>query len=222
MFDRAGERLFLVDEEGHELPVERTLLLYLRLIGSAGRGGKVAVPITVTSRVEEIAGEAGLEIVRTPAAPAELTRAAAEDGIVFAGALGGVYVFPQFLPAHDSVTSLCKLLELLATVDEPLSKLAADLPRSTVVHRQIACPWGMKGLVMRILNERWAGRDLDLTDGIKLFEERGWAQALPDPDEPVIHVYAEGQTPEASEELAGELRAIIEDIEQGEAAAART
>jgi mannose-1-phosphate guanylyltransferase / phosphomannomutase len=80
----------------------------------------------------------------------------------------------------------------------------------------------MKGLVMRILNERWAGRDLDLTDGIKLFEERGWAQALPDPDEPVIHVYAEGQTPEASEELAGELRAIIEDIEQGEATAART
>ena len=48
---------------------------------------------------------------------------------------------------------------------------------------------------MRILNERWSGRDLDLTDGIKVFEERGWAQALPDPDEPVIHLYAEGETP---------------------------
>jgi mannose-1-phosphate guanylyltransferase/phosphomannomutase len=80
----------------------------------------------------------------------------------------------------------------------------------------------MKGLVMRILNERWAGRNLDLTDGIKVFEDRGWAQALPDPDEPLIHVYAEGQTAESSEELAGELRAIIEDIEQGEAAGART
>ena len=47
---------------------------------------------------------------------------------------------------------------------------------------------------MRILNERWSGRNLDLTDGIKVFEERGWAQALPDPDEPVIHLYAEGET----------------------------
>jgi mannose-1-phosphate guanylyltransferase/phosphomannomutase len=75
---------------------------------------------------------------------------------------------------------------------------------------------------MRILNERWAGRNLDLTDGIKVFEDRGWAQALPDPDEPLIHVYAEGHTAESSEELAGELRAIIEDIEQGEAAGART
>jgi mannose-1-phosphate guanylyltransferase/phosphomannomutase len=80
----------------------------------------------------------------------------------------------------------------------------------------------MKGLVMRILNERWSGRNLDLTDGIKVFEERGWAQALPDPDEPVIHLYAEGESSEVSEELAGELRAIIEDIEQGEVAHTRT
>ena len=62
VFDRAGERLFLVDEQGHELPVEKTLLLFLRLLGAAGKRGTVAVPVTVTSRVEELAGEAGLEV----------------------------------------------------------------------------------------------------------------------------------------------------------------
>jgi phosphomannomutase len=45
---------------------------------------------------------------------------------------------------------------------------------------------------------------------------------LPDPDEPVIHLYAEGETAEASEELASELREIVEEIEQGEAVPART
>src|SRR5205823_1807524 len=85
------------------------VLPLLRLIGQADGGGRVAFPITITSRVEEIAAESGLEVVRTPAAPAELTRAASQDGVVFAGALGGVYVFPQFLPAYDAVTSLCKL-----------------------------------------------------------------------------------------------------------------
>ena len=50
---------------------------------------------------------------------------------------------------------------------------------------------------MRVLNERLAGRDVDLTDGIKLFDERGWAQVLPDPDEPLLHLYAEGETREA-------------------------
>jgi phosphomannomutase len=45
---------------------------------------------------------------------------------------------------------------------------------------------------------------------------------LPDPDEPLVHLYAEGETAEESEELAGELREVIEAIQQGEEATART
>ena len=84
VFDRAGERLFVVDEQGREIPAEQTLLLFLRLIGEAGWTGKVAVPVTVTSCVETIAEPFGLEVVRTPAAPAELSKAAIADEIVFA------------------------------------------------------------------------------------------------------------------------------------------
>jgi mannose-1-phosphate guanylyltransferase / phosphomannomutase len=222
VFDRAGERLYLIDEQAHEIAVEQALLLYLRLIGSNGRRGKLAFPVTVTSQVDRLVEGSELEIVRTRASLQDLTRAAAQDGVVFAGAVGGGYVFPEFLPGYDAVASLAKLLELLAPVQRPISELVAELPRPTLVHRQLACPWSTKGLVMRVLNERLAGRELDLTDGIKVFDERGWAQVLPDPDEPLLHLYAEGATIEASEELAAELRELVEQIEQGEAAAART
>jgi len=214
VFDRAGERLFLVDEQAREIPVEQTLLLFLRLIGSSGMRGKVAVPITVTSQVERLAAESALEVVRTPASLAELTKAATEDGVIFAGAVGGGYVFPRFLPAYDAVAALCNLLELLASVEQPISELVADLPASTVVHRQLACPWALKGLVMRVLTERMKGRELDLTDGIKVLDDRGWAQLLPDQDEPLLHIYAEGKTEEASAELEEELRRLVEEIMQ--------
>ena len=75
---------------------------------------------------------------------------------------------------------------------------------------------------MRVLNERLAGRDLDLTDGIKLIDARGWSQVLPDPDEPLVHLYAEGETPEASEELEREVRELVEEIMQGDTDATRT
>jgi mannose-1-phosphate guanylyltransferase/phosphomannomutase len=110
------------------------------------------------------------------------------------------------------MASLCKLLELLAPVRRPLSELVRDLPRPTLVHRQVQCPWALKGTVMRVLNERFADREVDLLDGIKIFDERGWAQVLPDPDEPMIHVYAEGATDEASEELEEELRRLVTDV----------
>src|SRR5213078_3445038 len=110
VFDRAGERLFLIDEQGREISVEQTLLLFLRLIGSNGRRGKLAFPVTVTSQVDELVRDSDLEVVRTPASLADLTRAAAEQDVIFAGAVGGGYVFPEFLPAYDAVASLCKLL----------------------------------------------------------------------------------------------------------------
>jgi mannose-1-phosphate guanylyltransferase / phosphomannomutase len=214
VFDRAGERLYVLDERAQEIPVEQTLLLFLRLIGSNGGGGKAAVPVTVTHQVERFAETSGLEVVRTPASLAELTLAASDDGVVFAGAVGGGYVFPEFLPAYDAVAALCNLLELLAPLDRSLSELVADLPASTVVHRQLPCPWGLKGTVMRVLTERLRGRTLDLTDGVKVIDEQGWAQLLPDPDEPLLHIYAEGASEAESAALEADLRAVIEEIMQ--------
>ena len=216
VFDRAGERLVIVDEQGREIPTEQTLLLFLHLIGEAGWTGKVAVPVTVTSCVEAIAEPFGLEVIRTPAAPVELTRVAIAEEIVFAGASGGVYVFPKFLPGYDAVGSLCTLLELLARVQQPVSELVAGLPASHVRHRQIACPWAVKGLVMRVLAERLKDRELDLTDGIKVIDERGWVEVLPDPDEPLVHIYAEGGDEETSKELEAELRVLVDEAMSGQ------
>ena len=67
---------------------------------------------------------------------------------------------------------------------------------------------------MRVLTERLRSRKVDLLDGIKLFDRRGWAQVLPDPDEPVVHVYAEGKTEEDSLALEAELQAMVEEIMQ--------
>ncbi len=211
VFDRAAERLYLIDETGREVGVERALLLLLKLLGSSGVTGRAALPVTVTSQADRLVEGTGIEIVRTPASLAELTRAAAAEGVVFAGAVGGGYVWPAFLPAYDAMTSLCKLLELLAPVGSPLSELVAELPAPTLVHRQLQCPWALKGTVMRVLNERLAERDVDLTDGIKLFGERGWAQVLPDGDEPIVHIYAEGETEADSEALEAELRGLIDE-----------
>jgi mannose-1-phosphate guanylyltransferase/phosphomannomutase len=189
----------------------------LKLIGSNGRRGKLAFPVTVTGQVDRILKGSGLEVIRTPASLSELTKAAAQDGVIFAGAIGGGYVFPDFLPAYDAMASLCKLLELLAPVEQPLSSLVSELPVSTLVHRQLPCPWTQKGTVMRVLTERLKGRDLDLLDGIKVNDRRGWAQVLPDPDEPLVHIYAEGQDERTSNELEEELRQLVEDVLQQEA-----
>jgi len=68
---------------------------------------------------------------------------------------------------------------------------------------------------MRIVTERMKGKKVDTLDGIKVFEERGWAQVLPDPDEPLVHVYAEGRTPEEAATLEEEFLKLVEEIVTG-------
>ena len=75
---------------------------------------------------------------------------------------------------------------------------------------------------MRLLNEQLATRRLDLMDGVKAYDDRGWVQVLPDPDEPLVHLYAEGETEELTEELAAEVAALVEAIVQGDAVEQRT
>src|SRR6202007_308907 len=203
-------------------PPDQPPLLSPRLIGSNGRTGRLAFPVTVTSQVDRFVEGSGLEIIRTGASLQDRPGRAAGDGVLFGGAVGGGFVFPEFLPGYDAVASLVKLLELLAPLNRPISEIVAELPRPTLVHRTLRCRWSLTGLVMRVLTERLSGRELDLTDGIKFWDERGWSQVLPDPDEPLLHLYAEGETQEGSEELMDELRGLVEEIAQGEAATART
>src|SRR2546421_7775035 len=99
---------------------------------------------------------------------------------------------------------------------KPLSELVSELPASTLVHRQLPCPWSLKGTVMRMLTERLRNRNLDLLDGIKVIDRRGWAQVLPDPDEPAVHIYAERNTREQSHELEAALRRLVDQIMQTE------
>ena len=212
VLDESGERIYLVDEEAREVPVEQELLLFLSLLASDAKKGTLALPTTVTSLAEPLVKGSSLEVKRTPASLSALTRAAVHDNVVFAGSVGGGFVFPDFLPAYDGVASLGKLLELLAPVEQPLSELVAGLPESTVVHREVRCPWDRKGTVMRVLTERLKGKKVDTLDGIKVFEKRGWAQVLPDPDEPLVHVYAEGKTAADAASLEEEFLALVEEI----------
>jgi mannose-1-phosphate guanylyltransferase/phosphomannomutase len=65
-------------------------------------------------------------------------------------------------------------------------------------------PWEQKGLVMRTLVERIKDRELVLVDGVKVLHDGGWALVLPDVEEPVTHVWAEGASDAEARGLAQE------------------
>ncbi|CAN5867026.1 mannose-1-phosphate guanyltransferase [soil metagenome] len=204
VIDPDGEHLTLIDDEGHPLDGTQALLAMVSLMAGHLDGDRLALPVSVTRAAEAIAREHGVGVQHTKTSAPALMEAATEPGVGFAGGVDGGFILPGFLPAFDAAASLVKLLELLAVTDQRLSKVVAALPRVHIAHETVVTPWEQKGLIMRSLVEHSKDRELELVDGVKVIHGDGWALALPDPEEPVTHVWAEGSTDGDARRLAQE------------------
>jgi mannose-1-phosphate guanylyltransferase / phosphomannomutase len=213
VFDRAAERVILIDELAREIPPDAALYLLVGLVAKhyAGRG-RIVLPANVSRAADQIADAHGVEVLHSGITQAGLIETAARDDVVFAGTPDGGYVFRGVQPGFDAVMSLAKVLELLSLEQRPLSVLCEEVPSTALIHQRAPVPWSLKGLAMRELSERVKTVRVENADGIRVEENGGWAQLVPDPDEPLFHIYAEGVDGEESVELARRYRALLEEV----------
>jgi mannose-1-phosphate guanylyltransferase/phosphomannomutase len=204
VLDPDGEHLTLIDDSGHVLTDEQSLLALLTLVSGHLVGDTVALPVTVTKHAETIASQHGVRVRRTKLISSALMDAASEPGVGFSGSTDGGFILPGFLHAFDAAANLVKVLELLARSGESLSTIVGRLPRTHLAHETVLTPREQKGMVMRSLVEMSKDRDVQLIDGVKVRHDGGWALALPDPEEPLTHVWAEGSTDAEAKGLASE------------------
>ena len=204
VLDPDGERLRLIDDEGHVLSDTEALLALLSLLPGKIAGDKVALPVSTTQLAGGIVAAHGTEVVVTKLSNPALMDAATEPGVGFAGNTDGGFILPGFLPAFDAAATFIKMLDLLAHHGRRLSEVVAELPRPHLAHEVVVTPWEQKGTVMRTLVEQSKDREVELVDGVKVRHGAGWALALPDPEEPVTHVWAEADTDADARRLAQE------------------
>jgi mannose-1-phosphate guanylyltransferase / phosphomannomutase len=204
VIDPDGEMLILIDDTGTVLSHDQALLALLRLLPGRLFGDRVALPVSTTRLAEEILAPEGIGVTYTKLSSAALMDVATEPGVGFAGNTEGNYVLPGFMPGFDAAATFVKVLDLLAFHERRLSEVVEGLPRPHVVHETVVTPWDQKGAVMRSLVDRGKDRELVLVDGVKVLHDDGWVLALPDPEEPVTHLWAEADTDADAKRLAQE------------------
>jgi mannose-1-phosphate guanylyltransferase/phosphomannomutase len=167
----------------------------------------------VSREADRIATANGASIAWAKLSAAHLMEVAGAGGVAFGASGAGGYLWPDFLPAADAVATMAKVLDLLASTGRTLSSVVAGLPSVHVAHETVSTPWERKGTVMRTTMEQAQDKELVLVDGIKVLHADGWALVLPDPEEPLTHVWAEGGSEGGARALAqeyvGRIRAAL-------------
>lgn len=192
-----GERLVLVDETGQAIQGSRLTAVVMELVLAGQPRGAVAVPVTTSSLVEQVARHHEGQVIRTRANPTALMRACQEKPRLLCAGSGELgFIFPQLHPGFDAMFTTAKLLELLTVQERSLAQINAHLPVVFWKSQTIHCPWRLKGAWMRHLLETHTPDLLDLTDGVRIFPQGydpdHWVLFLPDATEPQVHLVVNG------------------------------
>jgi mannose-1-phosphate guanylyltransferase / phosphomannomutase len=212
VIDPDGEHVTVIDDEGHVLTAEQALLAMIALVAGQRANARIVLPVSASLAAERIAADAGAEVVWGKVSSAHIMDLAASGGVALAATQDGGFIFPDFLPAYDAMAALVNLLELLARSGLRLSKLVTGLPPVHIAHETVVTPWEQKGLVMRRVVENVKDKEVLLVDGVKVMHEGGWALVLPDPDEPLTHVWAEAESDSDARRLGQEYARGIRQI----------
>ncbi len=124
--------------------VDGALLLFLRLVTANVDSGRVAVPITVTSQVDWIVGDR-LEIVRTrrrspTSRTPRLRRAWSSRAPSAADTCSRASSRPTTRWRRSATCSSCSRRSAARSRSS-----CAELPHSTLVHREMQCSWALEG-----------------------------------------------------------------------------
>lgn len=211
MLDAGAELLFLVDERGRVLSGDQALSLVSLLTLKSDKSKsaakrQIAVTITATKAIDEIAKKFRGEVIRTKTNPRSMMEIAKQPDIRFVGSRKGGYIFPEFYPVFDGMMSLVKIMEMMASLEVKLGEELDAIPAYHMVREHVPCPWELKGAIMRNLIETSTskGMPVELIDGVKVSFGSDWAIIIPDGDRPLFHVNAESDDEKRAKELVNE------------------
>jgi mannose-1-phosphate guanylyltransferase/phosphomannomutase len=210
VLDADGETAVIIDDTGTAFDAEEALLALVTLVSEANPGARVALPVSVTEAAARIAEAHGGEVVWTKLSDAHLMEVA--SSVDFAASPEGGFIWPKFLPAYDATATLVQVIDLLVATGRTLSGIRSGLPATYVAREEVPTPWEKKGAVMREMIEHATAHEVVLVDGVKVVYPDGWALVLPDPENPVTHVYAEAGSEHEARRRAREYAARIQQM----------
>ncbi|MGH7643616.1 MAG: sugar phosphate nucleotidyltransferase [Candidatus Dormibacteria bacterium] len=213
--DPSAQRLSLIDDEGGIISYEEATCLLTLLTLRAKGPGTIVAPVSASRRLERVAANNGGKVVLTRADTASIVRAATRNEALVAFDETGGFVWPSHLSAYDAMFTLLTTIEMLVITQSRLSVLRRELAPGVHLEAAVACPWEVKGEVMRRLVDGHRTERLDLTDGLKVEVEGGWVLIIPEPDRPSYRVIVSvGSEDEGQRQLAAFVRAVSETVER--------
>jgi phosphomannomutase len=200
VLDPDADRLALIDETGNCLSEELTLALAVQYRLGQERG-PVVVNMSTSRVVEDLCKRFGVPFHRSAVGEANVVALMRETGALIGGEGNGGVIDPRVGWVRDPFIGMGMILSLMAETNQPLSRLAAELPTYSIVKDKYELSREKLPAAFAALRKRWPGAVVNEIDGLRLDLPDGWLHVRGSNTEPVVRVIAEAPTAAAAREL---------------------
>lgn len=210
-FDGDADRMIAVDEQGNVVDGDAVLAICAQRLLAEGKLAGNAIAATVYSNLGlvEALGRLGVDVMMTGAGDRAVLEAMLEHGLVLGGEQSGHLIFREHATTGDGLVSALQLMDAMAALGEPLSRLAGRMTRFPQILKNVP--------VAGTIDERQAlVASAPIQEAIARGEEKlqplGRIFVRPSGTEPLVRVMGEGRDAAAVEAAVEEVVAALEAL----------
>ncbi len=212
-FDGDADRIGVVDEKGGIIWGDQLMTLFARDILRKHPGATIVGEVKCSQNLFKDIEQRGGKAVMSPAGHSLIKNKMRETKALLAGEMSGHVCFSDRYYGFDDATyAACRVLEIVANADCPLSELLADLPKTaTTPELRIDCPDEKKFDIVRELTENFRKRyEVIDIDGVRVDFGDGWALVRASNTQPALTLRFEASNDERLKEL---VRIVQEEMQ---------
>ena len=209
-FDGDTDRIGAVDEKGTVLYGDQLMIIYSREILSRKPGSTVIGEVKSSQNMYDDIRAHGGNAVMWKTGHSLIKAKMQELSAELAGEMSGHMFFAdRYYGFDDAMYAACRLLEIVANSDQPLSAELAGLPQTFATPElRVDCPDDRKfPVVQAVLKKFRAEYEVNDTDGVRVNFGKGWGLVRASNTQPVLVLRFEAQSPE----LRDQYRKLMED-----------
>jgi len=216
-FDGDADRITVVDETGRIIWGDELMVLFSRDVLAANPGATIIAEVKCSQNLFDDIEKHGGNPIMWKAGHSVIKAKMKETGALLAGEMSGhIFFADRFYGFDDAAYAGARLLEILSKIDEPLSGLLSDLPKTcSTPEIRIPCPEDKKSFVIQKIIEHFSpGHEVITIDGARIKFDHGWGLVRPSNTQALLILRIEADTPKNLDLLETKVRTLVNDLIQ--------
>ena len=206
------DRLAFVNENGDVFGEEYTLVAVADYVLSQTKGNTVS-NLSSTRALRDVTEKHGGSYQASAVGEVNVVKMMKQTNAVIGGEGNGGIILPELHYGRDALVGIALFLTHLAKENRPMSHLKASYPNYIISKNKIQLsPEIDVDLILDRLKEKYKNQPINTVDGVKIEFDTEWVHLRMSNTEPIIRIYAEGNTQRVADSLVNKIKSDIKEL----------